>query len=291
MDDRTPGGYQGEEHFYKPDKLEPMKRFWRRPVGITIISIIVVFVIVFASMAILLARGSSQSAAVHPSSGPAGPVAAATSTPAPTPTDTPTPSALTPTPIPGTTATATPNPVAGLPCVVDLSTWSGGSQDWTVHNGALYNDGTNTNTQAGPTIIAPCQPGTPNYAVEAKIQVTTPAQDPYPHSDHCFGIILRGSSGQNGWQGYRAEVCGLDTAYISAYGDNNPLTQAPFTPGTTTHTYRAEVKDNSIKLFIDGNLVDTANDNRLLTQESGQGVGLYSQYVQLQVSSFRVVAL
>ena len=64
------------------------------------------------------------------------------------------------------------------------------------------------------------------------------------------------------------------TAYISAYGDSNALTQAPFTPGTTAHTYRAEVKDNTLKFFVDGNLVDTTTDNRLLTTETGQGVGL-----------------
>ena len=122
-----------------------------------------------------------------------------------------------------------------------------------------------------------------NYTVEAKILVTNP-------SGGCFGLVLRGESTQNGWQGYKADICGLNTAYISAYGDYNPLTQAPFTPGTTVHTYRAVVKDNTIKFFIDGNLVDTTTDNRLLTTETGEGVGLYSQNVQLQVTSFQVTA-
>jgi len=152
-----------------------------------------------------------------------------------------------------------------------------------VHNGILFNDGS-SGSNNGPTIIAPCQPGTTNYAVEAKIQVTN-------QSSNCFGIVFRGSSTPNGWQGYHAGICGLNTAYISAYGDSNALTQAPFTPGTAAHTYRAEVKDNTLKFFIDGNLVDTTTDTRLLTTETGEGVGLYSQNVQLQVSSFQVTAL
>ena len=51
------------------------------------------------------------------------------------------------------------------------------------------------------------------------------------------------------------------------------------------------MKDNTLKFFVDGNLVDSTTDNRLLTTETGEGVGLYSQNVQLQVSSFQVMAL
>jgi hypothetical protein len=279
MDDQSRKGYQGEEHFYNPEKIEPIKPFWRRHLWPIMASIAIIFVIIFAATTIALLVRSSQSTTnnAHPTQ-----VSTAPSTQIPS-NATPTTSTSNPT----ATVVPTSSPISqatpGLPCSVNVSTWTGGSPDWVVHNGILFNDGS-SGSNNGPTIIAPCQPGTTNYAVEAKIQVTN-------QSNGCFGIVLRGSSTQNGWQGYQADICGLNTAYISAYGDGNALTQAPFTPGTTARTYRAEVKDNTLKFFVDGNLVDTTTDNRLLTTETGEGVGLYSQNVQLQVSSFQVTAL
>ncbi len=281
MDNQSSKGYRGEEHFYNPEKIQPIKPFWRRHLWPIITSVALVFVIIFASTTFILLRRSSQVPLnnAHPIQSFTPPSTQISSTAIP-PT-----SKLnsTTTVVPAATATPTSQAISGLPCIVDINTWTGGSPDWVVHNGILYNDGS-SGSNNGPTIIAPCQPGTTNYAVEAKIQVTN-------QSGGCFGIVLRGYSTQNGWQGYKADVCGLNTAYISSYGDYNALTQAPFTPGTTLHTYRAEVKDNTIKFFIDGNLVDTTTDNRLLTTETGEGVGLYSQNVQLQVTSFQVTVL
>lgn len=281
MDDQSRKGYQGEEDFYNPEKLQPNKSFWRSHPWPIITSVALVLMIIFASTTIFLLTRSSQSSPdnTHPAQVSTSPSTQISSTTAPVIS---TPGA-TATVVPAATATPTSPVTSGLPCIVDVNTWTGGSPDWVVHNGVLYNDGS-SGSNDGPTIIAPCQPGTTNYAVEAKIQVINQSGD-------CFGIVFRGSSTQNGWQGYRADVCGLNTAYISSYGDNNILTQAPFTPGTTAHIYRAEVKDNTIKFFIDGNLVDTTTDNRLLTTETGEGVGLFSQNVQLQVTSFQVKAL
>lgn len=295
MDDQGNKGYKGEEHFYNladnpannPAKIYPPNSFGRRHLWKIIAASAIALALILASTTIVLLGRLLQSPA--PSRGPAGAVFSSTPTQGAAGI-TPTTSTITPTATVASTTTSVPTSQAtsGLPCVVNISTWIGGSQDWTVHNGILYNDGTNSNaTNSGPTIIAPCQPGAKNYAIEAKIQITTPSDGFY----NCFGMIIRGSSAQNGWQGYKTDVCGLDTARISAYGDNNVLTQAPFKPGTTIHTYRAEVKDNTINFFIDGNLVETATDNRLLTSETGEGVGLYSQNVQLQVTSFQVTAL
>lgn len=186
---------------------------------------------------------------------------------------------------PGDTSTTSSSPQSGpvqssgLPCTVNIQSWTDGSPDWVVHNGILYNDGSNAKPTL-PSIIAPCQPGIPNYAVEAKIQLTNQV-------DGCFGIILRTS--------YATSICNgqysplPDTAYI--FFSNNVLISNPFTPGIALHTYRAEVRDNTIKLFIDGSLVTTATDNRLLTSETSEQVGLYSQSLQLQVTSFQVKAL
>lgn len=181
-------------------------------------------------------------------------------------------------------ANPTSSTASGLPCNVNIGTWTGGSPDWVVHNSALYDDGSN-GSDNGPTAIAPCQPNTTNYAVEAKIQLTN-------LSGSCFGIVVRASSTQSGWQGYKVGLCtSMSTAYIAAYGDLNPMKMVSFAPGTTMRTYRCEVKDNTINLFIDGALVVKAADNRLLTERGNEQIGLYAQNVQLQVSSFNVTAL
>lgn len=309
MDDQGNKGYSGEEHFYNqqqpvnsqaftsppyssglgPQKiqpLEPKKSFGQRFLWLLIgLALVILLAAVVGGVVIKQASSSSSPNSAGVSSSQPSPTQSIPTQIAVLPTPTPTDTAATPDATPTVTPAITPTvpPTSGLPCVVNISTWTGGSPDWVVHNGVLYNDGTN-DVNNGPTIIAPCEPGVPNYAVQATIRVTG-------NGGNCFGIVLRGQSGQNGWQGYRTDVCRGNTSYIVAYGEGNPLTQAPFSPGTTSHTYRAVVQDNTIKFFIDGNLVDTATDNRLLTTETGLGVGLFSQNIQLQVTSFQVTAV
>jgi hypothetical protein len=186
---------------------------------------------------------------------------------------------------------SSPTPqLQGLPCKVNLSTWTDGSSDWKVLNGALLDDGTGSwDAGSGPTIVAPCDLGsTANYAVETKIQVTS------SQNGACFGITGRGTPNSNGWQGYKAGVgdCygGLDKARVSGpdYHYDSQIKDASFNPGTSVHTYRIEVKDNTIKFFIDGGLVLNMIDNRYL---SGAEIGLWCQNVQLSVTSFQVTAL
>jgi hypothetical protein len=82
----------------------------------------------------------------------------------------------------------------------------------------------------------------------------------------------------------------LDKARISGpdYYNDSKRKDASFNPSTSTHTYRVEVKDNTIKSFIDGGLVLVMVDNRYL---SGSEVGLWCQNVQLTVVSFKVTTL
>ena len=191
-----------------------------------------------------------------------------------------------------TTATNTPTPVlqSGLPCTVNMATWTNGSADWKVLNGMALNDGTNGNATSnnGPTLVAPCQIGTAtNYAVESKIQVIS------TQGSSSFGITVRGNPVSDGWQGYRAGIgdgSSFGTVRLSGenYYDTTQGESASFDPGTSAHLYRVEAKDNTIKLFIDGNLILTMTDNRYLT---GSEVGLWSNDVQLQVSSFKVMAM
>jgi hypothetical protein len=254
MDNKNRKEYYGvEQPFYKAKELATTKSFWQRHRWKFIVSAAITLMAIFASTSFFLLRMMLQSA--------------------------PDNARLTQSSI----ATPPQQADSGLPCNVNIGAWTSGSPDWVVHNGILYNDGSNRSDS--PTMIAPCLPNTTNYAVEAKIQLTN-------LSGSCFGIMLRGSSTQNGWQGYQAGICNnMNMAYIAAYGDQKALAMAPFAPGTIMRTYRCVVKDNTIKLFIDGTLVVTAHDNRLLTAHGNEQVGLYTQNVQLQVSRFQVTAL
>ena len=61
MDDQNRKGYQGEEHFYNPEKIEPIKPFWRRHLWPIMASVALIFVIIFAATTIALLVRSSQS--------------------------------------------------------------------------------------------------------------------------------------------------------------------------------------------------------------------------------------
>ncbi len=263
--------FPGEEAFYRPQpyaferKLSERRPFWRRHLAGIMFTLSLLLMIVFGWSTFALLTGLQFFSPLQvftmlkPKSAPS----VSNS---------------------GVTSTTSSNPMSdpaqtGLPCTVNIKSWTDGSPDWVVHNGTLYNDGSNAKPTI-PTIIAPCEPGTPNYAVEAKIQLSNQV-------DGCFGIVLRTF--------YATSICNgqysplPDTAYIFSSG--NTLTSNSFSPGTALHTYRAEVRDNTIKFFIDGSPIATATDNRLLTNQTNEQVGLYCQSLQLQVTSFQVTAL
>ena len=271
--------YPGGEKVRQRSSLRP--NFWK---VVALGSLILVVVFAVMSIALLMNHpqpSSSQTTAIIP----------APSKQPTTPQMTPTGSVdTTPT---ATTSTDTPTPVlqSGLPCTVNMATWSNGSADWKVLNGMVLNDGTNGNATSnnGPTLVAPCQIGTAtNYVIESKIQVIS------TQSGFSFGITVRGNPASAGWQGYRAGIgndnSSFGTVRLSGenYDDTTQGENASFDPGTSVHLYRVEAKDNTIKLFIDGNLILTMTDNRYLT---GSEVGLWSNDVQLQVSSFKVMAM
>ncbi len=272
-----------EERNYTEGKLRPQS-FWRRYLWqiIAVVSLLLMIAFGYTTVSLLLNRPSGAVIATptvshsQPPTATSQPIAAVTST-----VDT---SAATPTAAP-TQALQT----GVLPCNVNINTWTDGSADWKVLNGVLLNDGSKGwDHNNGPTIVAPCQLGTTaNYAVETRIQVVNPQYNP------CFGITVRGNPSSNGWQGYKAGVgdCGsLGTARISGpdYFYDSQIKNASFDPGKSPHTYRVEVKDNTIKFFIDSGLILNMTDNRYL---SGSEVGLWCQNVQLTVSSFTVTAL
>jgi hypothetical protein len=151
MDDQNRSEYRGEEHFYNPQKIEPARPFWRRHVWAIVATVAIIFVIIFASTTILLLMKSSQN--------PTPPAQGSTSQSTQVLSNvTPTTSNPAATVVPTSTSSPIIQATPGLPCSVDIGTWTGGSPDWVVHNGILFNDGSSGSSD-GPTIIAPCQPG------------------------------------------------------------------------------------------------------------------------------------
>ena len=278
------GRFSSEEHPGNRGLPFPPIQFTpTRTRTLAIIATVIVLIVVVAFSIPPLLHNSAQS-----SSQPA--LSSSSNTPAPAPTATSFPS---PTPVPPTPS-PTPQPGPGtVLCQADASHgWNGwnGTSDWKVSNGMLLNDGTNASYYTQPTIVAPCQPQVADYAVEATMQVVSAltTSTVYP----CFEITVRGVPSSDAWQGYAAGVCPISSvgARIVARDTNNdsPLVSAPFDPGTASHTYRVEVKGTTINLLIDGGLILTKNDNRFL---SGGQVGLMCFNMQVNVSSFKIIAL
>ncbi|WP_376794244.1 hypothetical protein [Thermogemmatispora sp.] len=201
---------------------------------------------------------------------------------------------LTPTPTPSPSAQVAPGTVL---CQADATHgWNGwsGSSDWKLLKGQLLNDGTNDDQSLAPTISAPCSlNGITNYAVEVTIQIIS-SNDSFGDG---FGIAVRGDPTQSPWQGYIAAITYTEfaaspyKAVLAANQANSSgqlLASVPFDPGSRSHTYRVEAKDNSLKFFIDGGQVLAVTDNRYLTTTQ---VGLASQGFQLVISSFKVLSL
>lgn len=86
--------------------------------------------------------------------------------------------------------------------------------------------------------------------------------------------------------GYHTNEGGI--AYLAVNDNGNKLDKKPFQPGQQTHHYRAELRENSITVLIDGRPALSATDNTYLT---GKRVGLFSSGGQLSVTGFTVTAL
>jgi hypothetical protein len=66
------------------------------------------------------------------------------------------------------------------------------------------------------------------------------------------------------------------------------IAQVDFTVDTDWHTYRLEVSGNNLRLLFDGSEVARGIDNRQLAPGT---VGIFCRYGQVNVRSFRVVAM
>jgi hypothetical protein len=141
--------------------------------------------------------------------------------------------------------------------------------DWTRLHGMLRHNGTNHGSVSAP-IFAPYRPEVANYAVEADIRVI--------EAGDSFGVVVRVDD--NG-RGYAAGVGIRGGLPFSG-------TLSGFEPGKDWHTYRIEARGNVFTQYIDGTFKGSVTDKRFLA--AGR-VGLWSHRYQLEVRSFKVIAL
>jgi hypothetical protein len=127
----------------------------------------------------------------------------------------------------------------------------------------------------------------PNYAVEAEAQFVVGDENP-------FALLARGGEvsvnmfADNGeTEVYLAhfyigdERVGTDDYYLVSHSVS----------ATDWHLYRLEVNGNLLRLLIDGTVIAEVTDNRLLSA-TGTSVGVAcGQGAQVNVRSFRVIAL
>ncbi len=186
-------------------------------------------------------------------------------------------------------------PLQPLPCAVNLHTWTDGAPGWQVRQNALLNTGTGSwNATGGPTIIAPCDVSSASEWASTNIAVQTTIRVTGVQANACFGMTIRGTLTFSGWQGYKLGVgtClgALDEVRVTGpdYLRDTQAKEVAFSPGSSVHTYRVEIEDTAIKVFIDGKLLLATTDTRYLT---GLEIGLWSQNTQLTVTSFTVTGI
>ena len=192
-------------------------------------------------------------------------------------------------PNPAINSTATPTG----PHTLYQADWSGGlngwagSADWKALNGQLTNDGTKSiHNLSMPTIQVPFDlSNIPDYAIEARIQVTQTEHAPG------FGFFVRYDNDGHGYiVGAGSPQAGPTSVFdvTTADGWHTPLQQIDFAPGNQWHTYRVEVQRNHITVFIDGGFAMDVLD---ATYPSGEFVGLWDSNAQLAISSFVIESL
>jgi len=143
------------------------------------------------------------------------------------------------------------------------------TSDWTHLHGMLLNNGTNRGSVSAP-IFAPYRPEVANYAVEAAIRVI--------EAGDSFGVVVRVDDDGRGYAAGIGRKGGMPFAGMLS----------GFEAGQDWHTYRIEARGNVFTQYIDGTFKGSMTDNRLL---SAGRVGLWSNRYQLEVRSFKVIAL
>jgi hypothetical protein len=194
------------------------------------------------------------------------------------------------------TATVAPTPTTESGTVLYQADQLGGldafagTNGWTYANGLLANDG--SGDLNGPWVMAPIQPTTADYAIEAEIQIVRVSQD---ECSGGVGLIAR-AAGETGYA--TGVVYGLDACKDlhlriatreppGVYGSSAIADTRQYSPGASWHTYRLEVRGGSIRLIVDGTVMLEGTDDRY--RDAGR-VGLWCDGTQVNVRRFAVVA-
>jgi TolB-like protein len=160
----------------------------------------------------------------------------------------------------------------------DFEDWSL-TQDWKHLNGKLINDGTRHDRLP---IFAPYKPDYQDYVVEAEIRAI--------RGGVSFGVVVRANDGDNE-EGYLVGVTPKAAVICYATGECIAVKIAVkqrFNHGNDWHIYKAEVKENTITLSIDNNIMTSVIDNKFTS--SGQA-GLWSREFQVEVRKFKITKL
>ncbi len=206
-----------------------------------------------------------------------------------------TPVQASPTPTPSPSPTSPPH--SGT--LLYQANWSGGmngwggTTDWQPSNDMLVNNG----SQSTSISIAPYIPSDYNisdYAVEADIQFIRFSDVGAFGGLDSFGILVRSPDGQTGYTfaicaSAGIDNCGSNSHEILISNGKQNIAEYTYQPNNNDwHTYRIEVKGDTIKVSIDGRSFLNGTDTTYLT---GGQIGLMSNRSQISVRSFKVIAL
>lgn len=226
-----------------------------------------VFTIIFLLASVLSGMGKSEGNPIQVSNSPQ-----------PTRGTTPTQTQQPP------TATPTPKPIpvpAWHGCQYGINypgRWTdwGPPSGWTILNGMLLSDSAAQYFLPAPSS---CQPTKPDYAVEVKEKVV--------NGNSGFGVVVRANAPNDGYAAWEwPDICAINISFTSNWTDVNG-TRASICDNAY-HTYRTEVKGNTLKLFVDRAQYVSGNDNTYLNPGT---IFIYADHVQLQIDSFTVTPL
>jgi serine/threonine protein kinase len=265
--------------------LTPAKRSSRGKIQLSIIGLLLAIILILLVVLVpaILKNNNTGTGGVQSTATSAPTQSSQTTTPPITTTSTQAAQATTPLP------TTPPQTSSGQ--TLYSANWSSGLGDWTgaaqwkwIQKGQIGSDGTSTDNFL---LLSSYHPSTPNYAVEAQIQLVRYTSSYYGD----FGILVRTDAGGNGYYASVDQTNGLIIALMDGSNQDNygaNLNQNSYTPDTKYHTYRIEVKTNTITLFLDGQQIGQATDNTYL---DARQVGLRAYNAEINVTSFKVFAL
>ena len=153
-----------------------------------------------------------------------------------------------------------------------VSGWAAAGQ-WKAAEGMLVTDGSSDSFAVAPVDLT----GYQDYAVECEVQIIDPTDET------TLLLMARMINGT----GYYGGFDGLQSRMVVGY-DATELAGVGFFLDDEWHTYRLEVRGNTIRLFLGQAEVARAMDNHEL--EPGT-VGIYCGSGQINVRSFKVTAL